>query len=289
MAKKRGKAKGSNPKSGLIPKYKKIKKMDFTYERFAQIDLWPITPGITADGQHLSDNVKGIMFCDHFGYACWEQDGSVLLTGNLPDESTNKTLSAKELIRWRNRDNEEAKFNQLLDAAFRSRTLENFGNKERPEVNPFEFLTWLIQKGYPLPNGLIEKWKQSDHDEFAEKLRLFHEHMMYLIEHGKNPPGTHNPKKKEKKKIKKVGRKPHSRIEQIKKAAIALRKKHPKMTIEKMTYHQKITTQIPAPSKQKPYQDFSDKSDDKYKNFFGISRRTVRGYISDALKSQNSS
>ena len=162
---KRGKekAKGSNPKSGLIPKYKKIQKMDFTYERFSRLDLWPITPGITGDGGSLSDNVKGLLFCNHFGYACWEQDGSVLLT-DLPDKPTNKSLSDKEWIRWINRDNEEAKFNQLLDAAFRSRTLKNFGSKKRPEVKPFEFLTWLIQKGYPIPSGLIEKWGDVEAD-----------------------------------------------------------------------------------------------------------------------------
>ena len=112
---------------------------------------------------------------------------------------------------------------------------------------------------------------------------------MYLVEYGKNPPGTLKPKKTEKKKTKKAGRPSHLRIEQIKKAAIKLRNKHPNMTIKNMTFHQEITTQIFIPSKMKPHQDFSDKSDDEYKNFYGIARRTVRGYISQALKSQNSS
>jgi len=283
MAKKRGKekAKGSNQKSGLIPKYKKIQKIDFTYGRFAQLDLWPVTPGITADGQHLSDNVKGLMFCNHFGYACWEQDGSVLLTDNLPDESTNKSLSAKELIRWRNRDNEEAKFNQLLDAVFRSRTLENFGNKERPGVNPSEFLPWLAQKGYPLPSGLIEKLEQYDHDELAQELKQFHENMIYLIEHGKNPPGILKPKKTEKKKIKKAGRPPHPRIEQVKKVAIALRKNHPQMTIEAMTNHRKIIDAATAPNERRLHKNSNISC--------GITQRTLRRHISAALKSKNSS
>jgi len=282
MAKKRGKekSKGSNPKSGLIPRYKKIQKMDFTYEKFARLDLWPITSGITGDGQHLTDNVKGLLFCNHFGYACWEQDGSVLLT-DLPDKPTNKSLSDKEWIRWINRDNEEAKFNQLLDAAFRSRNLKNFGSIERPEVKPFEFLAWLAQKGYPLPGCLIEKWDQGDHDELAQELRQFHKNMMYLIEHGKTPPGILKRKPAEKKKIKKPGRPPHPRIEQVKKAAIALKKKNPKMTIEEMTHHRKIIDAATVPNERRLHKNSQSTCE--------ISQRTLRRHISAALKSKNSS